>query len=113
MDVKNPNIIWAAVAVVLIITVGAVLLVLNGKDFSVILSIMGALAVPLMSAFGVAIYQKLNQVQSTSNGTLSKALEENNKNSQRAHEQSVKVQEEMLRVLRELHPALKPPDESI
>lgn len=102
MEMKNPHLIWALVVMVFIITTGAVLLVLAGRDFTVILSIMAALVIPIMSAFGVAVYQKLAQVQTTSNGNMTKALEQN-----------AAIQQSILNMFRELHPGLKGTDEGI
>ena len=102
MEKRTLHAIWASVAVVFVITAAGVSLALAGKDPAVIIAIMGALAVPLIGVFGAMIYQKLSQVQSTSNGNLSYMLEQQRKN-----------QEEFLQIIRELHPGLKSPDSDV
>lgn len=71
---KNPHVIWAAVIIVFIMVTGAVTLVALDKDVTVILSLAGLVAVPVLSAFGVAVYQKLDQVKDASNGNLSRVM---------------------------------------
>jgi hypothetical protein len=75
MDVKSPQTIWASVTVVFIMVGSATTLVALGKDVTVILALAGLVAVPVLGAFGVAVYQKLDQVKESSNGNLSKVLE--------------------------------------
>jgi hypothetical protein len=75
MEMKNPHVIWAAVLIVFIMTGGAVTLVALDKDVTVILSLAGLVAVPVLSAFGVAVYQKLDQVKEASNGNLSRVMD--------------------------------------
>ena len=72
---KNPHVIWAAVIIVFIMVAGAVTLVALDKDVTVILSLAGLVAVPVLSAFGVAVYQKLDQVKEASNGNLSRVID--------------------------------------
>lgn len=74
MELKNPHVVWAAVIIVFIMVTGAVILVALDKDVTVILSLAGLVAVPVLSAFGVAVYQKLDQVKEASNGNLSKLM---------------------------------------
>jgi hypothetical protein len=75
MEMKNPHVIWAAVIIVFIMVAGAVTLVALDKDVTVILSLAGLVAVPVLSAFGVAVYQKLDQVKEASNGNLSRVID--------------------------------------
>lgn len=72
---KNPHVIWAAVIIVFILVSGAVTLVALDKDVTVILSLAGLVAVPVLSAFGVAVYHKLDQVKEASNGNLERVLD--------------------------------------
>lgn len=74
MEMKNPHVIWAAVIIVFILVSGAVTLVALDKDVTVILSLAGLVAVPVLSAFGVAVYHKLDQVKEASNGNLTKVM---------------------------------------
>lgn len=74
MEMKT-NTVWAAVTIVFILVTGAVVLVSLGKDVTVILSLAGLVAVPVLSAFGVAVYQKLEAVKEASNGNLSRVIE--------------------------------------
>lgn len=59
----------------LILVGGTVTLALAGRDVGIIIALAGIIAVPVLSAFGVAVYQKLDQVRETSNGNLGKVLE--------------------------------------
>jgi hypothetical protein len=68
MTVKSPAIAWAAVAVVFIMTAGAVTLAALGKDTTVILTLAAAIAVPVLGGFGAVIYQKLDKVDTNTNG---------------------------------------------
>jgi hypothetical protein len=68
MTVKSPAIAWAAVAVVFIMTAGAVTLAALGKDTTVILALAAAIAVPVLGGFGAVIYQKLDKVDTNTNG---------------------------------------------
>ncbi len=65
---KNPHIIWASVAIVFMLIAGSVTLTALGKDTPVILTLAAAVAVPVLGAFGAAIYQKVDQVKEISNG---------------------------------------------
>lgn len=75
MEMKNPNTIWAAVMIVFILVAGSVSLTILDKDPSVILTLAGLVAVPVLGAFGVAVYQKLDQVKEASNGNLTKLMD--------------------------------------
>jgi NADH:ubiquinone oxidoreductase subunit 6 (subunit J) len=72
--VKNPHIVWASVAIIFLLVAGAVLLTLQNKDVGVVLALAGIVAVPVLGAFGVAIYQKLDQVKELSNGSNTQLL---------------------------------------
>lgn len=67
---KNPHVIWAAVTIVFFLVAGAVALVALDKDVTVILSLAGLVAVPVLGAFGAAMYQKMDQVKEASNGNM-------------------------------------------
>jgi hypothetical protein len=68
MPVKNPHVIWASVVIIFILIGSVVVLALRDKDVTVILSLGALVAIPVLSAFGVAIYQKMDQVKELSNG---------------------------------------------
>jgi len=72
---KNPHVVWAAVSIVFFLVAGAVVLVVFDKDVTVILSLAGIVAVPVLGAFGAAMYQKLDQVKEASNGNLARIME--------------------------------------
>lgn len=74
MDMKNPHVIWASVAIVFLLVVPASLLVAFDKDVTAILTLAGLVAIPVLSAFGVAVYHKLDQVKEAGNGTLTTVL---------------------------------------
>lgn len=67
--------LWALVSIVFILIAGAVVLVLNDKDVSVIISLVGLVVVPILGALGVAVYQKLEQVRDQGNGNINKILD--------------------------------------
>jgi hypothetical protein len=82
---RNPHIIWASVAIIMVLVVGVVILVVNGKDVGAIKDLAVLIAIPVLSAFGVAIYQKvdhtaekadikLEQVKEATNGSNDKLL---------------------------------------
>ena len=72
---KNPHVIWASVVVVLMLVASATTLVILDKDVAIILTLAGIVAVPLLGAFGVAIYQKLDQVKEQGNGNMNRQAE--------------------------------------
>lgn len=74
MVMKNPHVIWASVAIVFMLVAGVVTLAALNKDVVVLISLAGIVAVPVLSAFGVAIYQKMDRVQETTNGREDKLL---------------------------------------
>lgn len=75
MEMKNPHVIWASVAIVALLVIGAVTLVAMEKDVTIILSLAGIVAVPILGAFGVAVYQKLDQVKEQGNGNIERGHE--------------------------------------
>lgn len=72
---KNPHVIWASVVIVFLLLTGAVTLVAMDKDVTVILSLAAIVAVPVLGAFGVAVYHKLDQVKEQGNGNLERNFE--------------------------------------
>lgn len=72
---KNPHAIWAAVAIIAMIIGGAVTLAVNNKDPDIIVTIAVVVAVPVLGAFGAAMYQKLEQIKEIANGNLKAAHE--------------------------------------
>jgi hypothetical protein len=74
MEMKTQT-VWALVVIVFILVTGAVVLVLNNKDVTVIITLVGLVVVPVLGALGVAVYQKLDQVKEQGNGNISKLLE--------------------------------------
>lgn len=72
---KNPHVIWAAVIIVCVLVAGTVTLSVLDKDASVVLTLAGLVAVPVLGAFGAAVYQKLDQVKEASNGNLTRMME--------------------------------------
>lgn len=73
---RNPHVIWAAVAIVAMLILGAVTLALKDKDVTVILTLAGLVAVPVLGAFGAAVYQKLDRVQEASNGSMKAVMDQ-------------------------------------
>lgn len=56
-----------------ILVAGVCCLAILGKDPTIILTLAGILAVPILGALGVAVYQKLDQVKEVANGNLTRA----------------------------------------
>lgn len=104
MDVKNPHVIWASVTIVCVMVAGAVILALTGNDVTVILSLAALVAIPVLAGFGAAVYQKLDQVKETSNGTLSRALNDNRVQTERFIEQGRAQTDALMAILRQTHP---------
>lgn len=75
MEMKNPHTIWATVAIVVVLVAGSVTLVILDKDVSIILTLATLVAVPVLGAFGAAMYQKMDQVKEASNGNVTRILE--------------------------------------
>jgi glucan phosphoethanolaminetransferase (alkaline phosphatase superfamily) len=70
----SPHVIWASVVIVFMLIGGAVTLTLMGKDIVVILSLTAIVAVPVLTAFGAMINQKVQEVKEISNGNNSELL---------------------------------------
>jgi len=71
MNVKNPHVIWASVAIVFMLVAGAITLVALGKDVTVILTLAAVVGVPVLGGLGVAVYQKMDSVDTKVNGNTS------------------------------------------
>jgi hypothetical protein len=69
---RSPHVIWASVSIVFMLVAGSVTLVILDKDVSIILTLAGIVAVPVLGGFGVAVYQKLDQVKEQVNGNSEK-----------------------------------------
>lgn len=65
-----------------ILVAGVCTLAVLDKDPTIILTLAGIMAVPILGALGVAVYQKLDQVKEVSNGTLTRAHDLLDKNTQ-------------------------------
>ena len=74
MNLKNPHLIWATVAIVFMLICGAVVLASLDKDTTVILTLAALVAVPVLSALGVGIYQKVDQTKEIANGNQARML---------------------------------------
>lgn len=77
---KNPHIVWASVAVIFILTGGVVALVINGKDVDAIKDLAVLIAIPVLSAFGVSIYQKVDHAAERTDGKLDEVRQATNGN---------------------------------
>lgn len=68
---------WPQVTMILgtivVLVLGVCTLAVLDKDPTIILTLAGLIAVPILGAFGVAVYQKLDQVKEVSNGNLTRA----------------------------------------
>jgi hypothetical protein len=94
MEMKTQT-VWALVVIVFILVAGAVVLVLNNKDVTVIITLVGLVVVPVLGALGVAVYQKLDQVKEASNGSFTKALEASHLNVKQLLDAQQKTQEQL------------------
>lgn len=74
MNLKNPHLIWATVAIVFMLIGGAVTLAALGKDPNIILVLAGIVAVPVLTGFGAIIYQKVDQTKEIANGNQARML---------------------------------------
>ena len=75
---KNPHVIWASVTIIFLLLAGTVVLSVFDKDVTVILSLGALVAIPVLSAFGVAIYQKMDQVKEASQESSKQVKEASN-----------------------------------
>lgn len=71
-DVTREQVILL-LGMMLILVSGVCTLAILDKDPTIILTLAGILAVPILGALGVAVYQKLDQVKEVSNGNLTRA----------------------------------------
>ena len=105
MEMKNPHVIWASVVIVTVLVLGAVTLVAMEKDVTIILSLAGIVAVPVLAAFGVAVYQKLDQVKDQGNGNMERGHEFMNK----LLEAQQKTQDQLTALAMSITPTSAPP----
>lgn len=82
---KSPQTIWASVTVIFILVASATTLIILDKEVTIILTLAMIVAVPVLGAFGVAVYQKLDQVKEASNGNLNKVLQMQQKTQDQLH----------------------------
>ena len=75
MEMKNPHTIWAAVVIVVVLVAGSVTLVILDKDVSIIMNLALIVAIPVLGAFGAAMYQKVDQVKEASNGNMTRMMQ--------------------------------------
>lgn len=75
---KNPHVIWASVVIIFMLIAGVVILVVAGKDVEAIKDLAILIALPVLSAFGVAIYQKVDQTAENANTKLEQVKEATN-----------------------------------
>jgi peptidoglycan hydrolase CwlO-like protein len=68
MLMKNPHLVWAGAACVLVITLAAVILALNDKDPDVIRDVIVSAAVPLLGMFGFSLWKEVKEVKENTNG---------------------------------------------
>lgn len=94
----KPQTIWASVVVVFILVASATSLVILEKDVNVVLTLAGLVAVPVLGAFGVSIYHKLEQVKESSNGTNTRILEANSDTTTKILEMQARTQEQWQRM---------------
>lgn len=75
MEMKSPQTIWASVVVIFILVASATTLIILDKEVTIILTLAMIVAVPVLGAFGVAVYQKLDQVKEQGNGNINRQTE--------------------------------------
>lgn len=104
------NVTWPQVVLVLgmvlFLMTGGVILVILDKDLTIIMSITALLAVPILSALGVAVYQKVDQVKEVSNGALSQALALANQNQVSSQDANAALLTRVLELLEKNHTQL-------
>jgi len=98
---KNPHVIWASVVIVFLLVAPAGLLVAFNKDVTIILTLAGLVAIPILGAFGAAVYQKLDQVKESSNGNLTRVLEMQQKTQEQLHALAMSISANTPAVTRE------------
>lgn len=73
---KSPHVIWASVVIIFILIAGSVSLVLADKDVSTILTLAAIVALPVLTALGVANVLKTQEVKDIANGNTVKLASE-------------------------------------
>lgn len=71
---KNPHIIWASVAIVFMLLGSITTLSVLGKSTEAILTVIVAVAVPVLAGFGAVFNQKIDKVQDQVNGNANRML---------------------------------------
>lgn len=74
MNLKNPQLIWATVAIVFMLISGAVILTALDKDPNIVITLAGLVAIPVLAGFGAVIYQKVDQTKEIANGNQARML---------------------------------------
>lgn len=97
---KNPHAVWAVFGIVICVIAGAVILILFDKPISDLLALVGIVAVPALGAFGVAIYQKMEQVKENSNGSITRRDESMERFMNKQQEMLQEMQRTMLQEMR-------------
>jgi len=112
---KNQT-VWASVVVVFMLVSSATTLVIMGKDVGIILTLSALVALPVLGAFGVAVYHKLDQVRELSNGGQTKLMDmqqrsqdQMNDNGQRIFDAILEMQKQTLDKLTAIALATTPP----
>jgi choline-glycine betaine transporter len=75
---KNPHVIWASVAIIAMLLAGVVILVINGKDVEAIKDLAVFIALPILAAFGVGVYQKVDQASEKTDAKLDQVKDATN-----------------------------------
>jgi len=89
---KNPHVIWASVVIIGLLVAGVVALVINGKDVDAIKDLAVLIAIPILTAFGVGVYQKVDQAAEKTDVKLDQVKEATNGNN-----------DKLLTMVKELH----------
>lgn len=71
---KNPHIIWASVAIIFMLLAAITTLAALGRSTEAILTVIVAVAVPVLAGFGAVFNQKIDKVQDQVNGNNSRLL---------------------------------------
>jgi hypothetical protein len=91
MNMKNPHIIWASVAIIFMLLAAITTLAALGRSTEAILTVIVAVAVPVLGGFGAVFNQKLDKVHDQVNGNTSRLLTQ----VLLAHKQSVELAKEV------------------
>lgn len=113
MTMKSPHVIWASVAIIAVLVGGVVALVLAGKDVDAIKDLMVLIAIPILSALGVSVYQKVDEAQGRYDAKLDQVKDATNGNTTKLldtiKELNLRVAELALRVPVPPEPPALPP----